>query len=231
MYNIFAMQSPIPFENEVKYKIVDPAGIRMKLRACGFKRKRTEKEIDYSFDTRRNDFLNSGTLIRLREHGAHALLTYKGPAEKSRFKKRLEINIPIDDFKKTRDFLARIGLKGILLKEKIRETYVRKKDVVVLDALPFLGYYLEIEGTDRQILAISKQLNCPVADAITDTYSELFMKFCRLHRKSFPKGIPLFFSFSCEKKYGSYLVKKKEGTHAKAVYRADCPRSRLYYGQ
>jgi|GEM_PF-973387 len=195
----------LPVENEVKYQIEDPKMLRDILRARGFKKKRAEKEIDYSFDTVRNDFLNHDTLLRLRTHGTKALLTYKGPAEKSRFKKRMEINIPIDNFKQTRDFLARVGLKGILLKEKVRETFIRKKDEVLLDKLPFLGYYLEIEGSDRHIVRVSKQLKFNVAEAITDTYSDLFIKFCRARRKKLPKGSRLFFSFGCEKKYRRYL--------------------------
>ncbi len=186
-------------ENEVKLTITDPALFRRILRQRGARAYPAVKEKDYYFDTPAKLLLKQFKLLRLRKSPQEVLITYKGPALKAKFKKREEINIAVSDFSKAWDLLERLGFEGQLLKEKIRQPFLYKRIHLFLDTVPFLGCYLEIEGSDKEIVGTAASLGLNLREGITENYNELFKAFCAARCKPIKKRKPLAFSFQSEK--------------------------------
>jgi len=194
------MPLPKNIENEAKFAIHDPAAFRKMLRRQGARVYPAVKEADYFFDVPRKLLAKQDKLLRLRKSPGGAIVTYKGPMRQSRFKKREEINIRVADFRQAWDLFEHVGFKGRLLKEKVRQRFVWRKIPLFLDRLPFLGYYLEIEGSDARIVRTAKSLGLDIRRAITTNYNRLFNAFCAAHRKDFPGGGCPEFSFRSEKR-------------------------------
>ncbi len=189
-------------EIEIKFKVEDPIKICNLLVRCGAKQYPKEREVDFSFDTYDRLLSRQAKLLRLRKTDKETLLTFKGPIIASRFKKREEINIRLDDFKRTQDLLNQIGFVGSFTKEKIRQRFSLKDTEVYLDRLPFIGYYLEIEGRDKNILNLSKRLKLDMTEAIKESYNQLFNLFCIINQEKIKKfKKKLEFSFKCEREF------------------------------
>lgn len=189
-------------ENEIKFKVKEVKGILNALISLGAKVYPREREVDYSFDTLGGFLFRQGKLLRLRKIEKEAILTFKGPIIASRFKKRKEINIKLNDFKSAFSFLEQVGFIGYFNKEKIRQKFTYKKIEIFLDKLPFIGYYLEIEGGEKAILNLMKRLDLDMKDAIKMSYNQLFNLFCIINQGKIKQSKKrLKFSFECEKEF------------------------------
>lgn len=189
-------------ENEVKFKVKEIKRLKDLLISGRTKEYAKEKEVDYSFDTQDRYLVRHGKLLRLRKKGKEALLTFKGPMLISRFKKREELNIGLKDFKTAWHLLDCVGFEGCFNKEKIRQRFKYRGVELFLDRLPFIGYYLEIEGKDKDILKIVKILKFDIKQAIKESYNQLFNLFCIVNQnkiKQFKKRLE--FSFKCEREF------------------------------
>lgn len=195
-------------ENEVKFKVKEVKKILDLLANLGAKRHPKEQETDYSFDTPDGFLSRQGKLLRLRKIRNKALLTFKGRVIVSRFKKREEMNIELNDFSAIWKLLHQIGFIGSFSKEKVRQGFRCRNMDVFLDKLPFIGYYLEIEGKDRNIIDLAKKLGfLHVNEAIKESYNQLFNLFCIVNQdkiKHAKKKIE--FSFKCEKEFRKYYA-------------------------
>ncbi len=198
-------------ENEVKFKVKEVKKISDLLGKVGAKQYPKTIQVDYSFDTPDGLLSRQGKLLCLRKTQHNAVLTLKGPIVNSRFKKREEMNIELDDFKRTFSLLNQIGLIASFDKEKIRRGFKCKNTEVYLDKLPFIGYYLEIEGKDKDILSLIGQLGLDISGAIKESYSQLFNLFCIINQnkiKHFRKKLE--FSFKCEREFKRYVSTKSK---------------------
>src|ERR1035438_2598907 len=79
-------------ETEIKLAVPSPGAIRRTLRAAGFRvsRKRVF-ESNAIYDTAAPSLRPAGTLLRLRQAGRTATLTYKGPVLAAKHKSREEV--------------------------------------------------------------------------------------------------------------------------------------------
>ena len=189
-------------ENEVKFKVKEVKKISQRLVNIRAKQYPKARQIDYSFDTPDSFLSRQGKLLRLRKTEDAAVLTLKGPIIASRFKKRAETNIELDDFKTVFSLLRQIGFLGSFSKEKIRQRFSYKDIGAYLDKLPFIGYYLEIEGKDRDILNFIERLGLDRSEAIKESYAQLFNLFCIINQnkiRHFRKKLE--FSFRCEREF------------------------------
>jgi len=106
-------------------------------------------------------------------------MTFKGPRENSDFKKREEMEIEFPDLPKARSLLDAVGFIVWFYFEKYRETWKLDPCEVVLDELPILGLYVEIEGpNEEEITKVVKRLKLP-RHFISDTYVELLSDYSK----------------------------------------------------
>ena len=186
-------------ETEAKFKLDQPQDWPARLRAAGGVRLARVFEINRLFDTS-DDRLKKGDCgLRLREwHTLEAgddpaaasepaaqsgttapsrngaLLTFKGPRAAGGLKSRAEIETALDDAAAGGQILTRLGVREVLVFEKVRETWRLGPCEVALDHLPRLGWYLEIEGHDADAVSqVRRQLGLADAPLVGETYPAL----------------------------------------------------------
>ncbi|MDD5438878.1 MAG: class IV adenylate cyclase [Candidatus Omnitrophica bacterium] len=172
-------------EIETKFKVDSPDKVRRLLARHDARLVSCVRESDRYYASGASRFL--GVVIRLRViDGGSGLFTIKlppdGRTEKS-FKIRDEYEIPVDDAGAFGDILAGAGCVQWFRKEKERETYSLKNAKVLLDRLPHLGWYLEIEGTKAAIKTTAKKLGFTMKNAIVKTYLDLFNEYKKNRRR------------------------------------------------
>jgi len=102
-------------------------------------------------DTRR-------AVLRLRKTTGKTLLTYKesiGPEKE--IKQKMEFETEVADVNAMEEIIRMLGYRLSIVYEKRRRTWQFDNVEVVLDELPF-GLFMEIEGTERNILRAEKKL-------------------------------------------------------------------------
>lgn len=161
-------------ETEIKYQIKDPRILRTRLKAIGAKFVGREHEKDTWLAQRVEGQCGLINPIRVRALKDKGILTFKGGLLKSKYKKRVELEAGVDSPQAVLEILKNIGFSETRRIEKTRETYQYKGSSILLDKLPFMGYYIEIEGAPKDIGCITKLLGFGREGAIKDSYSELF---------------------------------------------------------
>src|SRR5262249_36539452 len=121
----------------------------------------------------------------------HRFLTYKGPSEPSRYKKRQEIEIDLHNGSELEEIFTHLGYRPVFRYEKYRTEDAKPRDAgkVPVDETP-IANYLEIEGIPRWIERTARALGFKPADYITRSYGYLYLAFCRERRV--PAGDMLF---------------------------------------
>jgi adenylate cyclase class 2 len=168
-------------EIEVKLRLEDLSSIRRALRRAGFRlRRRRTFESNLVFDTPELALRRAGKLLRLREVDRERLLTYKGPPEAGRHKRREEIDVAVQDAPALRALLERLGYQVVFRYEKYRTEYHRpdEEGVVTIDETP-IGNFLEIEGAPEWIDRTASELGFEARDYITASYGRLFLEYAR----------------------------------------------------
>jgi adenylate cyclase, class 2 len=173
------------FEIEIKLRLNGNLGkIRRTLCDLGFRVSKSRVlESNVLLDTANGSLRSHGKLIRVRRVGAHSVLTYKGPSELGKYKKRHEIEVPLPDAFGVEQILNEIGYHPIFRYEKFRTEYSKSPGTgkVLLDETP-IGNYLEIEGSPRWIDRTARLLGFSVDDYITRSYGYLYLAYCRERR-------------------------------------------------
>lgn len=97
--------------------------------------------------------------IRLRTDGKVTTLTYKQVVSNT-IDGTKEIEIEVDDFEKTNEFMEKIGFKHKGYQENKRTQYILNEIELDIDSWPMLPPYLEIEGKSEQdVLKMQELLN------------------------------------------------------------------------
>ena len=167
-------------ETEIKLAMPSAAAARRLLRALGFRVvRRRAFESNAVFDTPERRFGRGGALLRVRESGRAAKLTYKGPARPSKHKSREEREVEAGDAPTLRLILERLGFVRVFRYEKYRTEYGREErgGVVTLDETP-IGVYLELEGSSGWIDRTARRLGFKDEDYITASYGRLYLNWC-----------------------------------------------------
>jgi adenylate cyclase class 2 len=179
------------FEIEIKLRLPPKLGkIRRALHAAGFHIDKSRVlESNVLFDNSKRTLRKHGKLIRLRRVGPHRLLTYKGPSQPSRYKKRREVEIDLHDGAGLDEILTHLGYHPVFRYEKFRTEYAkpRSEGKVLLDETP-IGNYLEIEGSPRWIDRTARALGFKSGDYIARSYGYLYLAYCR-ERRIAPKDM------------------------------------------
>lgn len=164
----------MPLEIEVKYLDADHDALRLRLRELGAQCLGRWFEANMVYDDAKRSLKAQGTLLRLRQKGERFVLTLKrASAQTSQTAKIYEEHeTGIADTAGLRGILEGLGYLPALRYEKIREKWTLHGCEVCLDTLPF-GLFVEIEGSEADILACAQTLALPQDKASTATYHEL----------------------------------------------------------
>ena len=166
-------------ETEIKLALRDVKSGRALLRGAGFRaiRRRVFEGNDV-FDTPECALRQRGSLLRVRQAGRVATLTYKGPAAVSRHKSREEVETQIPDAAIMVAILEHLGFRPIFRYEKYRTEYGHPDGggVATLDETP-IGVFMELEGTPRWIDHAARRLGFAECDYITASYGRLFLEW------------------------------------------------------
>jgi adenylate cyclase class 2 len=172
-------------EIEIKLRLTgELAQIRTNVRKLGFRiSKRRAFESNILFDNVKRTLRKHGKLLRVRRVGQHGLLTFKGPSEQSRYKKRWETETHLHDTRAVEAIFANIGYHPVFRYEKFRTEYTARsgQGKVLLDETP-IGNFLELEGTPRWIDRTARLLGFSTSDYINRSYGYLYLAFCRERR-------------------------------------------------
>lgn len=170
-------------EVEIKLRVADAGAIRQALRRLGFALAERERERNIVLDTADQALRRSRCLLRLRHHGRHWKLTFKGPAAADpRYKARPETETEIAHGPRLLSILEQLGYRPTFRYEKVRSTYRqgRRGPPASLDVTP-IGTFLELEGPRRWIDRTARALGFSPNDYITHSYSYLYLEHCREH--------------------------------------------------
>ena len=180
-------------ETEIKLALPDVKSGRALLRKAGFRvtRRRVFERNDV-FDTPALALRKNGALLRVRQAGRVATLTYKGPAAVSRHKSREEVETRVPHAPTIAVIIERLGFGPTFRYEKYRTEYGHPDGggVATVDETP-IGVFMELEGTPRWIDRTARQLGFAECDYITASYGRLFLEW--RHRQGLDAAADMVF--------------------------------------
>jgi adenylate cyclase, class 2 len=168
-------------ETEIKLAVDGVAKARRLLRAAGFHVSRGRIfEANTVFDRAGAPLRRAKTLLRLRQAGGKATLTYKGAPLPSRHKSREEVESEVGDPSDFATILDRVGFHPVWRYEKYRTEYTldRGRGTATLDDTP-IGVYIELEGGARWIDRMARSMGFTPRDYNTKSYAQLYAEYCR----------------------------------------------------
>jgi len=175
----------LKIEIEIKLRLPDElAEMRRALRDSGFRiEKRRVFESNILFDNRKRTLRKQGKLLRVRSIDHYGLLTFKGPSEPGRYKKRWEIETNLNDSGAVEAILTHIGYHPVFRYEKFRTEYRGRSGggKVLLDETP-IGNFFELEGSPGWIDRTARRLGFAASDYISRSYGYLYLAYCRERR-------------------------------------------------
>jgi adenylate cyclase class 2 len=170
-------------ETEIKLAVPDAKTARRLLRAAGFEISKPRVfETNMAFDTPELGLRRAATLLRVRQAGVVATLTYKGPPDIGRHKSREELELEISDARAMAAIIERLGLGPVFRYDKYRTEYrqPRRSGIATLDETP-VGVFLELEGTPHWIDRTARNLGFTETHYITASYARLYLDWCDRH--------------------------------------------------
>jgi adenylate cyclase, class 2 len=189
-------------EVEIKLTVRDKRAILDRLSRLGTRAHQRVLEQNTLYDTPSADFRRSGRLVRLRTETTsngriRALMTAKAPppadpkrpANRSRYKERLERETTVGDPRRTHRLLKSLGLRPSFRYEKYRTGFDLPGLHIALDETP-VGTFLELEGRRAAIDRVARALGFTSNDYFRGTYWDLYSADCR--RKGRKPGNMLF---------------------------------------
>ena len=144
---------------------------------------------EFAYETFEENYLQRGgvlderaAVLRLRKTEQKTTLTYKErTGSSSKFKKQIEFETVVADVEATENIIEKLGYTLAIVYEKHRKAWRLGNTEVVLDEVPF-GFYMEIEGTMKDILKAEKLIG--VKDLIVEArgYPRLTAKHGKLKK-------------------------------------------------
>ncbi|MCP4249532.1 MAG: class IV adenylate cyclase [bacterium] len=143
-------------------------------------------ETNHILDSADSRLRAEGGALRLRINApigggaAGAVLTFKGPIESGRFKRRRELETGLDDPTAALELLSALGFVEVMVYTKRRDSYRLGDCRVEFDEVPLLGHFVEIEGPDESAIDhVQRQLGLGERDHVPSSYIALLQEHCR----------------------------------------------------
>ena len=160
------------YETELRFKVDKFDSFIDKLNALGFSSSDWVLEQNYIFDDKDNNLMKKDVALRLRKAGSDVTLTYKGASMDSDSKTREEIVTKVECFDKMGKVLDKLGLSLFRVYEKKRKRFSNGSAEIVLEKIPFIGNWLEIEGESDTINKVARDLGLELDNGSVDIYDD-----------------------------------------------------------
>jgi adenylate cyclase class 2 len=168
-------------ETEIKLAIQDLRATKRLLKQNGYRVSRPRIfERNLLVDTHGQALRKKGNMLRLRQAGRRALLTFKGRAVAGKHKSREELEMELPDPARFQSILERLGFHPAFTYEKYRTEYEApgRRGTITLDETP-IGLFLELEGAPAWIDRTARKLGFSESDYIIKSYGALYLDHCR----------------------------------------------------
>jgi adenylate cyclase, class 2 len=135
-------------------------------------------ESDQVFDREDTELKRADKLLRLRRTGSRAMITYKGPSRRERYKSREEIEFDVSNSDAMTEVLDRLGYLPCFRYEKYRTKFAApgENGVVTIDETP-IGIFLELEGAPDWIDRTAARLGLSPDQYLTSSYASLYREY------------------------------------------------------
>ena len=118
----------------------------------------TQFESNIRWDDPEGTLTNNHQVLRLRNNGGTAVLTYKAENKNDkRLADREEIETVVTNYENTRLILERLGYQVVFIYDKFRSIYRLNDTGIFADHTP-IGDFIEIEGPDEEAIRRSAEL-------------------------------------------------------------------------
>lgn len=139
-------------EIEAKFPDIDADALRSVLKEKGAVLEHSEVSMrrkNYDYPDRRLEKI--GGWIRVRDEGNKITLSYKQLNDRTLHGTK-EVNVVVDDFDKTCQFLEAIGMEAKAYQETKREKWNYKGVEVTIDTWPWVPTFVELEGSTEELV-------------------------------------------------------------------------------
>jgi adenylate cyclase class 2 len=113
--------------------------------------------------------------LRVRTESGRSFVTFKGPVQPGTMKVREEIETAVGDGDVLLQVFEQLGFRVWFRYEKYREEYAGDGLVIAIDETP-VGTFVELEGGEAAIQAMTHALGRTEADYVLDSYRGLFLQ-------------------------------------------------------
>lgn len=162
-------------EREVKLRFGSADEARAAVVATGATPLRCRRlQEDALLDTEDEAMRRRGCALRIRTESGKSLVTLKGPVQPGTMKMREEHETVVSDGAVLQHVFEALGLHVWFRYEKYREEYAAEDVTIAIDETP-VGTFVELEGHEHGILAMTAALGRSPADFILDSYRNLFI--------------------------------------------------------
>jgi adenylate cyclase class 2 len=163
-------------EREIKLHFNSADEARTAVLAAGALPLRSRRlQEDALLDTADEVLRKRGCVLRVRTESGHSLVTFKGPVQPGPMKVREEHETVVGDGEVLMRIFEALALRVWFRYQKYREEYSAAELAIAVDETP-VGTFVEIEGGEAAIVAMTHALGRTPADFILDSYYRLFMK-------------------------------------------------------
>lgn len=163
-------------EREVKLAFPDAQTARAAVVAAGASPLRCRRlQEDALFDTADESLRHRGCALRVRSESGRSLVTFKGPVQPGPMKTREEHETVVGDGEVITHVFDALGLRPWFRYEKYREEFAAENATIAIDETP-VGTFVEIEGGEDAIFAMTAALGRTPEDFILESYYSLFRK-------------------------------------------------------
>ena len=165
-------------EREIKLRFPSVDAARDAVRRSGATPLRGRRlQEDCLLDTRDRSLIERECVLRVRIEPGRTLLTFKGPLQRSLMKMREELETEAGDSAVLLRILEELGFRVSFRYQKYREEFAITDAIVTIDETP-VGVFVEIEGSDAAIAAMTTRLGRTPDDYLLDSYRALYLQHC-----------------------------------------------------
>src|SRR4051794_10671315 len=126
--------SPASIETEIKLPVRNRRIVLARIRRAGFWLRHARTfEANILLDTTQASLRGAGALLRLRQFGESAVITYKGPGTAAKHKSREEIETQVSDLGRLQQIMERLGFAPAFRYEKYRLEFEDGTGVATMD--------------------------------------------------------------------------------------------------
>jgi adenylate cyclase class 2 len=178
----------MPVETEIKFRVVDLAGLSQRLESADFRLETPRSfESNVLYDTPDRRMRARTEILRIRSYAGRWTLTHKrlpdsGPGEDTH-KHRIETETKVSDGDALAQVFRSLGLVPAFRYEKWRTEWADGEGHCVVDETP-IGNFAELEGSAEWIDRTAASLGIDPVQYITLSYGRLFEQWRAVHDSS-----------------------------------------------